>query len=232
MSRARRLLELLEILRRHRYPVTGAALAAELGISPRSLYRDIATLQSQGARIDGAPGLGYILKPGFTLPPLMFQEEELEALALGAEWVRERGDAKLAEAAAQALAKIAAVLPPQQRGDLDASTLLVPTMRASATPKTRTDAHVPALRKAIRAEKKVRLTYRDAEGKGSERVIWPFALAYFDASQVAVAWCEMRNGFRHFRTDRMEGLQVEDARYPKGRQVLLEEWRVQEGIRD
>ncbi len=228
MSRARRLLELLEILRRHKYPVTGAALAAELGISPRSLYRDVATLQSQGARIDGAAGLGYLLKPGFTLPPLMFQEEELEALALGAEWVRERGDAKLAEAAGQALAKIAAVLPPQQRGDLDASTLLVPTFAA----KSRTDAHVPALRKAIRGEKKVKLIYRDAEGRGSERVIWPFALAYFDSAQVAVAWCEMRQGFRHFRTDRMEGLTVVDSRYPKGRQALLEEWRTLEGIRD
>src|SRR4029079_12414279 len=80
MSRTQRLLGLLEILRRYRHPVTGAALAAELGISQRSLYRDIATLQSQGARIDGAPGLGYILRPGFTLPPLMFQPEEIEAL--------------------------------------------------------------------------------------------------------------------------------------------------------
>jgi predicted DNA-binding transcriptional regulator YafY len=92
MSRAERLLALLQILRRHRQPVTGRALAEELGISVRSLYRDIATLQTQGARIDGESGLGYLLRPGFTIPPLMFSEEEIQALVLGSRWVAARGD--------------------------------------------------------------------------------------------------------------------------------------------
>src|SRR5690554_2465098 len=111
MSRAERLLDLIQILRRHRQPVAGGALAKELGVSLRTLYRDIGTLQAQGAHIEGEPGLGYILKPGFMLPPLMFSEDEIEALVLGSRWVAGHGDTRLAEAGRNALAKIAAVLP-------------------------------------------------------------------------------------------------------------------------
>src|SRR6516162_4539345 len=125
MSRAERLLDLIQILRRDRRPVSGRALADTAGVSLRTLYRDIRTLQAQGAAIDGEPGVGYILRPGFMLPPLMFKEEEIEALVLGSRWVAERGDAKLAEAARDALAKIAAVLPQDLRDELDASTLLI-----------------------------------------------------------------------------------------------------------
>jgi predicted DNA-binding transcriptional regulator YafY len=113
MSRTQRLLDLLQILRRHRYPVTGAALAAQLGISLRTLYRDIAALQQQGANIAGEAGMGYVLRPGYMLPPLMFSEEEIDALALGLRWVARQGDARLAAAARDTLAKIGAVLPPE-----------------------------------------------------------------------------------------------------------------------
>src|SRR5579859_1685655 len=125
MARAKRLLDLIEILRRHRYPVTGAALADELKVSVRTLYRDIALLQGQGADIDGEPGLGYVLRPGYLLPPLMFSEDEIEALVLGSRWVADRTDDPLAAAARNALAKIAAVLPDDLREALDASALLV-----------------------------------------------------------------------------------------------------------
>ncbi len=226
MSRAERLLELLELLRRHRHPVTGSALASQLGISQRSLYRDIATLQSQGARIDGAPGLGYILRPGFTLPPLMFLAEEIEALVLGARWVAERTDDALAESARNALAKIAAVLPPSQRHDLDSSTLLIPPGVHDGTQGR----DILALRKAIRGELKISLSYRDAQDLESHRIVWPFALAFFDSARVLVAWCEMRNGFRNFRTDRIARLEALPERYPRNRQALLEEWRKLEGI--
>lgn len=111
MSRAQRLLDLIQILRRHRRPVAGAALASELGVSLRTLYRNVASLQAQGADIAGEAGLGYVLRPGFTLPPLMFNVEEIEALALGSRWVAARADSPLAGAARNALAKIAAVLP-------------------------------------------------------------------------------------------------------------------------
>ena len=113
--RAQRLLDLIQVLRRHRQPVTGAALADELGVSLRTLYRDIATLQAQGATIDGEPGIGYVLRPGFMLPPLMFSEDEIAALVLGSRWVADRADTPLGMAASNALAKIAAVLPPDLR---------------------------------------------------------------------------------------------------------------------
>src|SRR5580700_6665819 len=109
MSRAERLLDLLQLLRSYRYPVSGAKLADQLGVSLRTVYRDIVTLQGQGARIDGEPGLGYLLRPGFLLPPLMFSEDEIEALVLGSRWVADRADAKFAAIARNALAKIAAV---------------------------------------------------------------------------------------------------------------------------
>ena len=124
MSRAERLLELMQALRRRRAPVAGAALADELGVSLRTLYRDIASLQAQGAAIEGEAGFGFVLKPGFTLPPLMFSLEEVEALALGARWVEGRADAGLAKAARDALAKIGAVLPPERAEALDWPTLL------------------------------------------------------------------------------------------------------------
>jgi predicted DNA-binding transcriptional regulator YafY len=226
MSRAKRLLELLENLRHRKYPVTAAALAAELGISTRSLYRDIATLQAQGARIDGAAGLGYVLKPGFTLPPLMFEGEEIEALVLGARWVSGRTDERLAEAAARALGKIAAVLPPEQRDILDGSTLMVPPgYRIEGG-----DAPVADLRKAIRGERKVTFAYKDVQDRESQRTVWPFAMAYFDAARLVVAWCELRKGFRNFRTDRIRDLKVLEEKYPRRRQALLDEWRALQGI--
>src|SRR3984893_13883893 len=116
MSRAERLLELIEVLRRHRRPVSGRTLAVELDISLRTLYRDIAALQAQGAVIEGEPGIGYVLRPGFVLPPLMFSADEIEALVLGSRWVSDRGDDLLGSAARNAIAKIAAV-PPAGFGD-------------------------------------------------------------------------------------------------------------------
>ena len=226
MSRAQRLLDLIQILRRHRFPVTGAALAAEFGISLRTLYRDIGTLQQQGASIDGEPGLGYVLRPGFMLPPLMFSEDEIEALVLGSRWVADRGDARLGAAARNALAKIAAVLPSDLRDSLDASALLVgPGERIAAG-----DAELPVIRRAIRSERKLDITYRDLKSAESTRTIWPFALAFFDHVRVVVAWCELRKAFRHFRMDRISTLVMSEQRYPRRRQALLKEWRELEGI--
>jgi predicted DNA-binding transcriptional regulator YafY len=225
MSRAERLLDLIQILRRHRRPVSGRALAAELGISLRTLYRDIAALQAQGASIDGEPGLGYVLRPGFMLPPLMFSEEEIEALVLGSRWVADRADARLAAAARNALAKITAVLPPDLRDDADTSPLLV----GPGEPLTAEDTE-SAIRKAIRAERKLAISYFDREENATRRTIWPFALGFFDRAHVVVAWCELRQSFRHFRTDRIGALTVTETRYPRRRQVLLKAWRESEGI--
>ncbi|AHG50001.1 DNA-binding protein (plasmid) [Rhizobium leguminosarum bv. trifolii CB782] len=226
MSRSERLLDLLQVLRRHRRPVSGGVLADEIGVSIRTLYRDIASLQAQGAAIEGEPGVGYILKPGFLLPPLMFPPEEIEALVLGSRWVADRGDDPLRDAARNALARIAAVLPPELRDALDASALLV-----GPGVKIPVDSVDPALlRKAIRTERKLSLSYSDGAGVASERLVWPFALAFFDQVRVLLGWCELRQDFRSFRTDRIVHAQALDARYPKRRQALLKQWREIQGI--
>lgn len=226
MSRAQRLLDLIQILRGHRFPVTGTELAKQLGISLRTLYRDIATLQQQGADIAGEPGLGYVLRPGFVLPPLMFSEDEIEALVLGSRWVAQRTDDRLAAAAKNALTKIAAVLPDELRHILDASTLLI----GPATGHPHSDEALQQIRHAIRSERKLELHYRDLKGKATLRTIWSFALGYFDQAQVLVGWCEIREGFRHFRTDRIVSLRVTEQRYPRRRQALLKAWRETEGL--
>jgi predicted DNA-binding transcriptional regulator YafY len=226
VSRAQRLLDLIQILRRHRRPVAGAALAREMGVSLRTLYRDIAALQAQGADIAGEAGLGYLLRPGFMLPPLMFNIEEIEALALGSRWVAARADSPLAGAARNALAKIGAVLPPDLSDLMDSSALLVgPGERIAAG-----DAQLPAIRQAIRAERKLSLGYVDGAGKQTRRMIWPFALAFFDRARVVVAWCETREAFRHFRTDRISAIEPVATRYPRRRQALIKEWRQAQGI--
>jgi predicted DNA-binding transcriptional regulator YafY len=226
MSRAQRLLDLIQALRGYRRPVSGATLAEALGISLRTLYRDIETLKAQGAHIDGEPGIGYVLRPGFMLPPLMFSEDEIEAIVLGSRWVADRADAELGAAARNALAKIAAVLPQDLRDSLDTSSLLIGPGKAIAAG----DAELPLIRQAIRTERKLRIFYVDSSGRDSKRTIWPFALAFFDRIRMIAAWCETREGFRHFRTDRISKVQLLDKRYPRRRQMLLKDWRASEGI--
>lgn len=226
MSRAQRLLDLIQVLRRHRRPVSGAALAQEIGVSLRTLYRDIGTLNAQGARIDGEPGVGYVLRPGFMLPPLMFSEDELEALVLGSRWVAERADEPLGKAARNALAKIAAVLPDDMKDGIDAPGLLV----GPGEPIAAGDAELPIIRQAIRKERKLRISYIDGIGTKTRRTVWPFALGFFDRARVVAAWCELRQSYRHFRTDRIMTLKLADQRYPRRRQALLKEWREREGI--
>ena len=153
MSRTERLLELLQVLRRHRAPVAGATLASDLNISLRTLYRDIATLQGQGAEIEGEPGLGYVLKPGFMLPPLMFSIDELEALILGAGWVgKQHDDQRLSKAAGNAMTKIAAVLPSDLRSEIEKGSLYVVPSRQIPV---KVDPSL--LRDALRKEQKLRI---------------------------------------------------------------------------
>jgi predicted DNA-binding transcriptional regulator YafY len=228
MARAQRLLDLIDLLRRHRFPVTGATLASALDVSLRTLYRDIATLQQQGARIEGEPGLGYVLRPGFLLPPLMFSEDELEALVLGVRWVATNGDRRLANAAEGALARISAVLPDGLRASLDTNGLLVPPLSRGAGPCAMPDpgdALLANIRAAIRANRKLELDYCDADGKASARRVWPVALGYFEQVRVLAAWCELRGDFRHFRADRIAGLRLLDEPCPRPRRTLLAEWR-------
>ena len=226
MSRTQRVLDLIQNLRGRRYAVPGRVLAEELGISLRSLYRDIAALKGQGVPVDGDPGVGYLLRPGFTLPPLMFTPDELEALVLGARWVVDRAGG-LGQAARDALVKIGAVIPGALKDDLGSSPLLIPSQ--SRPPVA--DALVRGLRQAVGDGQKVELTYRDLADRVTRRTVWPFALAFYDQVLVVVSWCETRQDFRHFRLDRVEAWALPGEGYPRSRSELLTQWREKYSIR-
>ena len=225
MSRSARLLQLLDALRRARQPQTGPQLAQQLGVSLRTLYRDIATLRAQGADILGDPGMGFEMRPGFLLPPLMFNADELEALLLGARWASLQADPQLAQAATAAMDRIRSALPLDLRIAVDTSGLLVPNMQDSP----QSEPWQTALRRAIRAEHKVVLHYQDQHGTPTRRRVWPFAMAYFERSRVVSAWCELRQDFRHFRADRVHAMEDLGERYPHRRQELIQRWLEQTG---
>ena len=229
MSRTGRLFLLMDAMRGYRRPVTAARLAEQLGVSERTIYRDIQTLTGLGAPLEGEAGVGYMLKAGFFLPPLMFGADELEALVLGARWVRRQGDEALAAAASNALAKIAAATPKDLRDDMAETSLWVPM--APHQPAA-SDIHVRPVREAIRYQHRLRMAYQDEHGKPSDRVVWPFALAFLEGKRLLAAWCEMRMAFRHFRIDRIAAVESLGQRYPARRHDLLKTWRLEHNIRD
>ncbi|MBS1767906.1 MAG: YafY family transcriptional regulator [Acidobacteria bacterium] len=201
MRRADRLFQIVQILRRDRV-TTGAKLAAELGISPRSLYRDVADLMASGVPIESEAGVGYRLPRHFELPPLMFTVDEVEALVAGARMVEAWADPGLREAARSLVRKAEAVLPSRAR--LEDLPIVVP------------DFHIPSgaaaflgdLRAAMRERRKVRFRYARKDGESSVRVVWPLGLAFWGSGWSLAAWCELRNDFRTFRPDRIEGLEA------------------------
>jgi predicted DNA-binding transcriptional regulator YafY len=228
MSRTARLFKLMDALRGHRRPVTAARLAETLSVSVRTVYRDIQTLNDLGAPIAGEAGLGYLLRPGFFLPPLMFGEDELEALVLGARWVQGQGDPALAQAATGALAKIATASPKDLRDKIADTGLWAPQFRRTAERA----AGLRILREAMRREHKLGISYVDETGTTTDRVIWPVALAFFEGRRLLAAWCELRKGFRHFRTDRIVALGSTGIPFPTPRAVLAKTWRREQNIPD
>lgn len=221
MDKTERLFSIMDTLRRHRHPVTAQALAEEQGVSVRTLYRDVQTLIGLGAPIDGEAGVGYLLKPGFFLPPLMFSAEELEALVLGARWVEARPDDALARAARTALGKIATASPEDLR-DRMGNTGLWPIRSRWDAPAN--EPLLALMREAMRTERAVEIGYADESGNSSSRAIWPVALAYYEEKQIVAAWCTMRQGFRNFRIDRIVAATPLEARYGRRRAVLAKEW--------
>jgi predicted DNA-binding transcriptional regulator YafY len=219
-KRSERLLELLQALRRRRTPVTGQVLAEEMGVSLRSVYRDIAALKGMGAAIDGEAGLGFQLRAEHFLPPLMFTDEELEALVLGLRGLIHGPDSEMAATARDASAKIAAVLPKARRDEMQSIGLFV-IPHSGEAPEDRT---LGMLRRALREERQVWLGYRDKSGALSERTIWPVALGYFDSHQMLVAWCTLRNDYRSFRIDGMTAVELLDVPLPEPRRTLFHRW--------
>jgi len=196
-------------------------MAEELEVSLRTLYRDIADLITDGVPIRGEAGVGYVLGAGYDLPPLMFKSDELEAIMLGLSWVSRRGDKALAIAADDVVAKIGTVLPEALRPFFFDAPLLTP-------PKfnlTEDQVDIATLRQAIRGQSKVEIDYADEQGRVTRRVIWPIAISYFDAQRLVVAWCELRQGFRHFRSDRVSAMQLLSEKYREPRLKLLARWK-------
>jgi len=222
MSQSQRLFDILQILRRHRQAVSGTYLAQQTGVSLRTIYRDVILLQSMGAEIEGEPGFGYVLKPGFMLPPLMFSEEEIKAIALGVQWVSRQTDEGLSAAAQDALAKIEAVLPSELLHRLNDNDFHVsyPTPSEEAI-------DLRVLRQAMQQQMKLRIRYKDGKGADSERVIWPIGIAFAESMRVIAAWCELRQDFRAFRTDRIQQAELLAERYPGQRRELVKQWRAQ-----
>src|SRR5579872_3170746 len=200
MRKASRLFEIIQILRLAKRPITAAAIAERLEVAPRSIYRDIAALQAMRVPIDGGRGVGYILRPGFELPPLMFSIEETEAIVLALALLERTGDAELKQAAKRVNQKIAAAVPPPLRGAFDARSLHAWGAIAPAPQGV----DLGAVRRAIRDERKLAIAYRDEMGRSTKRTIWPLALIYFSDVANIVAWCELRQALRNFRTDRVQ----------------------------
>lgn len=220
MDKTVRLFAIMDTLRRHRGPVTAAALAEEHGVSLRTLYRDMQTLVALGAPVEGEAGVGYMLRPGFFLPPLMFSAEELEALVLGARWVEDQPDTDLAEAATNALGKIAAASPDDLRARISETGLWPVRMAGGREPLPL----IGVIRKAMRAEKALRINYADQHGSASTRIIWPVQIAYYENKQLVAAWCTLRTGFRHFRAERILTAEETGERFGQRRSALTRQW--------
>ena len=220
VRRADRLFDIIQRLRTARGPLTAAVIAEQLEVTVRTVYRDIAALQARCVPIEGAAGIGYVLRRGFDLPPLMFTTEEIDAIVTGARLVRRLRDPRLQEAADSVLAKVFSVLPEALRGPL----LDAPVFVSSGSTPVAAGVDLAEVRSAIHAARKLRILYLDAEGHRTRRTIWPIAMAYYVDVTLIAAWCEMRNDFRHFRVDRIARATTLDERFPTDHAKLLADW--------
>ena len=220
MRRADRLFDIIQVLRGSRRPVTAAALASELEVTVRTVYRDVATLQARRVPIEGAPGIGYVLRRGFDLPPLMFTIDEVEAIAVGARLVRRVRDASLQDAAARVLAKVTQVLPEALRDQL-ASPAIYVSEGSAAEPRGVDPATV---RFAIREHRKLRITYRDETRNRTTRVVWPLAMAYYTDVTLIGTWCELRKDYRNFRLERIVASELLGEQFPADDGRMMAEW--------
>ncbi|PHQ71611.1 MAG: DNA-binding transcriptional regulator [Sneathiella sp.] len=209
MRRADRLFQIVQILQRQKTTITAGHMAAELEVSERTIYRDIQDLMSNNVPIEGERGVGYILREGYDLPPLMFTEEEIDAIMLGVRLVEVKSDPELSRAAKDVLAKIENVLPPDRRSLLQSVRYIVPQFAAPPSIAI----NMRKLRAAIRNLQKIEMQYQDVSGTMTTRVIWPLLTVLFDPVQLLVGWCELRQGFRNFRIDRISSFLTLDQHF-------------------
>lgn len=221
MPRSTRMFEIIQTLRSARGPLTADAIAAQLEVTKRTVYRDIAALQAQRVPIEGEAGIGYIMRPGFDLPPLMFTSEEVEAITVGLAMLRRTGDEGLVQAAARVSAKIADVLPGGGARELP-----LHVSEWSDMLPARID--MDMVRAAIRDEEALTLDYRDGKASVTRRSVLPLALTYNIQTQILLAWCEMRENFRHFRIDRIDRCALAGHRFRGQGDGLRAMWELEE----
>ena len=221
MRRADRLFQIIQILRRAKQPITARALSDELEISVRTVYRDIADLIGQRVPITGEAGIGYVLDRHYDMPPLMLTPDELEAAVLGAQWAAQRGDPTLARAARDLIAKITTAVPERLRPFIAEPTAGTPPPQSLIADKL----DIAQVREWIRTGRKLWIRYHDERGRASERTVWPVLTGYADTVRLLVAWCELRQEFRHFRTDRIAQAVFLDEPQGAPRRVLMTRWK-------
>lgn len=229
MRRADRLFDIIEFLRRAKRVVTAQELAGELEVSVRTVYRDIADLQASRVPIEGEAGLGYVLRSGYELPPLMFTEDEIEALVFGARMVRAWGDAAFTQAADAAVAKISAVLPERLAKTVETSRVTVAPGRGRG--KDALNAHLTPLRRAIRERRKISVDYDALSGERTARTLRPLGLAFFGPFWMLAAWCDLRKDFRTFRIERIAALRVTDETFRDEAGKTMEDFLARPGER-
>jgi predicted DNA-binding transcriptional regulator YafY len=217
MRRASRLFDIIQMLRSAKGPVTAASIAGRLEVTPRTIYRDMASLQASRVPIEGSAGIGYVLRRGFDLPPLMFSTEEADAIAIGMRLLDRLCDPGLQGAAERVLSKIAAVLPETVRQSVGCAPFFV-SEGANYVPAW---INLSDVRAAIRQRQKLHLLYRDEAGQETERTVWPIALAYYVDVTIIAAWCELRSDYRHFRVDRIRTLTILEVCHPADQGELV-----------
>jgi len=215
-----RMFEIVQLLRTSRAPLTADQIAARLEVTKRTIYRDIAALQAARVPIEGAAGIGYVMRNGFDLPPLTFTPEEIEAITVGLSLIARTGDGSLKEAGDTVMAKIGAIRPSHEP-PIDETHLLVSSWHA--IPEAIIDLRI--LRRAIREERRLRLVYHNGEGAITTRTVRPIALIYYIEGILLATFCELRQDFRHFRHDRIKACKPLDSRFNGQSAALRKVWR-------
>lgn len=218
MRKAERLFQILNFLRSRRSVVTAEQIAEQLEVSTRTIYRDIQALSLSNIPIESEAGVGYRLRPGFSLPPLMFEEDELEALLLGAKMVKGWSDSQLGNAAQRALDKIHAVLPERVHAHIQFDDWLIVT----DFDRELVSQFSQPLRMAIKSRNEIRIEYQREDKQQSKRAVWPLGLIYWGKVWTLVAWCLLRQDYRLFRLDRIQSFQTSDVHFDLTESINLQ----------